>query len=53
MNQINILNQLRQCFVEIIPSDDGRTNISPLEFVINFIFCYLGDTQCTSLEAIL
>lgn len=52
MNQIDILDQLRQCFISIIPSEDSRTGISPLEFVINFIFCYLGDTQCVSLEAI-
>jgi len=52
MNQTSILSQLRQSFVEIIPSEDGRTGIPPLEFVINLIFCYLGDTQCVSLEAI-
>jgi hypothetical protein len=53
MNKINTLNTLRQCFINIIPDFDGRTNISPLEFVINLLFCYLGDTHCISLEAIL
>jgi hypothetical protein len=26
--------------------------LRPLEFFINLVFCYLGDTQCTSLESI-
>ena len=52
MNKNHILAQLRQCFVNILLSKDGRTGVSPLEFVINLIFCYLGDTQCISLEAI-
>lgn len=51
MNEINTLNTLRQCF-DFIPKIDARTDISPLEFVINIIFCYLGDTQCVSLEGI-
>ena len=52
MNNINTLERLRQCFVGVIPKIDGRSEISPLEFVINMIFCYLGDTACTSLEGI-
>jgi len=52
MNNINTLEQLRQCFINIIPKTDARTVITPLEFVINLVFCYLGDTQCTSLESI-
>jgi hypothetical protein len=52
MNNINILEQLRQCFIDIIPEVDGRTAIPPLEFVINLIFCYFGDTECTSLDSI-
>ncbi|HID04118.1 MAG TPA: IS4/IS5 family transposase, partial [Desulfobacterales bacterium] len=48
----NILKQLRQCFTKIIPEKDDRTSISPLEFVINLVFSYLGDTQSTSLENI-
>ena len=53
MNNVNILEQLRQCFIDVIPKTDARTVILPLEFVINIIFCYLGDTECVSLEAIL
>jgi len=52
MNEISTLNTLRQCFIDIIPDYDGRTEISPLEFVINLLFCYLGDTHCGSTEAI-
>jgi len=52
MNNINTLERLRQCFAGIIPKNDARSNIAPLEFVISFIFCYSGDTECTSLECI-
>ncbi len=52
MNEIDILNKLRLCFANIIPESDGRTKMSPLEYVISTIFCFLGDTECTSLEAI-
>ena len=52
MHNINTLERLRQCFTGIIPRIDGRSKISPLEFVISFIFCYLGDTECVSLEGI-
>jgi len=52
MNETKILKKLRQCFINIVPETDGRTGMSPLEFVVNFIFCYLGDTQHLSLESI-
>jgi len=48
MNNANILEQLRQCFTDIIPKTDARAVIPPLEFIISIIFCYLGDTECTS-----
>jgi len=48
MNNINILEQLRQCFIDVIPKADARTVISPLEFVISLIFWNEGDTECTS-----
>ncbi len=51
MNKIKILETLRQSF-DFIPKIDARTVISPLEFVVSIVFCYLGDTQCTSLESI-
>lgn len=52
MNNTDILEQLRQCFKDVIPEIDARTVIPPLEFIIGIIFCYLGDTECTSLESI-
>jgi len=52
MNNINTLEQLRQCLTGVIPKIDKRADIQPLEFVINFIFCFLGDTNCVSLESI-
>jgi hypothetical protein len=52
MNNSNTLERLRQCFTGVIPKIDSRSEVSPLEFVINLIFCYFGDTECVSLEAI-
>ena len=43
---------LKQCFEKIIPSQDARTAINPLSFVICLVFCYLGDSKTFSLEAI-
>ncbi len=52
MNKINTLDSLRKCFEKVLPKKDSRTNISPLEFVVSFVFCYLGDSKDFSLEAI-
>ncbi len=52
MSENNILNVLKQCFEKIIPIKDTRTTITPLEFAINLVFCYLGDSKTFSLEAI-
>ncbi|MGK5091690.1 hypothetical protein WDW89_06690 [Deltaproteobacteria bacterium TL4] len=46
------LKQIKQELATIIPAKDGRSPISPLAFVVNLIFCYLGDTKKTSLETI-
>ncbi len=48
----NSLEILKQSFEEILPSKDGRTPISPLEFIIALVFCYLGDSKISSLESI-
>lgn len=52
MNENNILNVLKQCFETFIPAEDARTRITPLEFAINLVFCYLGDSKTFSLESI-
>jgi hypothetical protein len=52
MNETNTLKKLKQCFSKIIPDTDSRTKISPLAFVIGFVFSYLGDTRKNSLDAI-
>ena len=52
MNENNILNVLKQCFTKIIPTEDARTTITPMEFAINLVFCYLGDSKTFSLESI-
>jgi hypothetical protein len=43
MGQSNPLDVLKQCFEKIIPSQDARTTINPMEFVVCLVFCYLGD----------
>ena len=52
MNENSILNILKQCFEKVIPAKDARTTITPLEFAINLVFCYFGDSKTFSLEAI-
>ena len=52
MGQSNPLDVLKQCFEKIIPSQDARTAINPLAFVVCLVFCYLGDSKTFALEAI-
>lgn len=52
MNENNILDVLKQCFEKLIPAEDARTKITPLEFTINLVFCYFGDSKTFSLESI-
>jgi len=52
MNKSNTLDVLKQCFEKIIPSQDARTAINPLSFIVCLVFCYLGDSKTFSLEAI-
>ena len=52
MSQNNMLDVLKQCFEKSVPSQDGRTTINPLEFIICLVFCYLGDSKTFALEAI-
>ncbi len=48
----NSLQVLNQCFEKAVSSQDTRTNISPLAFVVSLVFCHLGDSKTFSLEAI-
>jgi hypothetical protein len=47
-----MLEVLKQCFEKMVPSQDGRTTINPLEFIVCLVFCYLGDSKTFALEAI-
>jgi Transposase DDE domain len=50
---INIGNTLRtimRYFEKILPSEDGRTAVSPFKFVAAFIFSLVADTKTPSLE---
>lgn len=52
MNANNILNVLKQCFETTIPTKDARTTAAThLEFVINLVFCFLGDSKTFALES--
>jgi len=51
-SEANILTDIKQNIETHVPGQDGRSNISPLAFVVNLIFCYSGDTKKSSLEAI-
>lgn len=51
MKQRTTVKVLRQCFRRVLPAEDGRTALSPLNFVTGIIFCFLGDTKSFSLES--
>jgi hypothetical protein len=50
--KVSPLEVLKQCFEKVVPSQDTRTKISPLAFVVGLVFCHLGDSKTFSLEAI-
>ena len=50
--KVSSLEVLKQCFKKVIPSQDSRTKVSPLAFVVSLVFCHLGDSKTFSLEAI-
>ncbi len=52
MSNNSSLEILKQSFERIIPTQDGRTTINPLEFIVGLVFCYLGDSKAFSLESI-
>ncbi len=45
------LEILKQTFERIIPSQDTRATINPLEFIVCLVFCYLGDSKTFALES--
>lgn len=50
--KVSPLEVLKQCFEKVVSSQDSRTKISPLAFVVSLVFCHLGDSKTFSLEAI-
>ncbi|MGK5093574.1 IS4 family transposase [Deltaproteobacteria bacterium TL4] len=52
MKDDNILEKIKQSLKAIIPTQDSRTKIGPFDFIVNLIFCYLGDSKTSSLESI-
>lgn len=51
MKQPTTLSALKQSFREVLPEHDGRTQLSPLDFVSGIVFCFLSDTKSFGLEA--
>lgn len=52
MRKGNILKILKQTFQQVIPAQDKRTPLPHVQFFPGFIFCFIGDTKTSSLEAI-
>ncbi len=52
MKEVIILRQIKQLVHRIIPSQDGRTEVNPLAFVMHLIFSFQSDSKRTSLESI-
>lgn len=52
MNKPSSLEVLKQTFKHIIPAQDTRATINPLEFIVCLVFCYLGDSKTFALESI-
>ena len=52
MVNINILQVLQQCVEKVIPTEDARTTMNPLEFIVCLVFCHLGDSKTFALAAI-
>ena len=51
MTQSNILRIFKQSFIDKVPSNDRRVGLSHLEFVCGLVFCFIGDTKTSSVEA--
>jgi hypothetical protein len=48
----NVLEILKHSFEDVVPSEDARTAINPLSFIVTLVFCYLGDSKTFSLESV-
>jgi hypothetical protein len=45
------LEILKLAFEKHVPAPDKRMTITPLEFMVQLIFCYMGDSKTFSLES--
>lgn len=52
MDKANVLATLKQCFTDILPQQDTRAKISPINFVVGLIFHFQRDADTISLESI-
>jgi putative transposase len=50
--KVSLLEVLKRCIEQVVPSIDACTKSSPLAFVVNLIFSFLGDSKTFSLESI-
>lgn len=51
MSHCTALRALKQSFQRVLPAEDGRTKLTPLDFVTGVVFCFLSDTKSFGLEA--
>ena len=52
MKHCTTLKSLKQSFCQVLSASDGRTSLSPLEFVTGIVFCFLSDTKSFGLESL-
>lgn len=51
MNKRTTVSLVKQTFQRVLPAQDGRCVLSPLDFVTGLVFCFLSDTKSFGLEA--
>jgi hypothetical protein len=52
MEDGNVLNVLKQSFEDIVPQEDARAVLSPMNLVVGLAFCFMGDTKSFSIESL-
>ena len=52
MSNVTRLETLKQSFEQVVPKQDKRVKLPPLDFLSGLVFYFLGDTKSVSLESI-
>jgi len=51
VKQRTTLSLVKQTFRQVLPAQDGRCMLSPLDFATGLVFCFLSETNSFGLEA--